>query len=144
VAAFSALPTGGEPPPDSGSTRDDMRELLTATIRAMRRSGVGFSIVGTVLVKERDEPMLLDLFRERIVRPRFELAAAMVRRGIERGELRSDVRLDVALPMLIGATFARHLAGLPEDEAWLEWLFDTLWEGIAAESSRTSPPGLHT
>ena len=49
-----------------------------------------------------------------------------------RGELRPDIDPEVVLPILIGSTFARHLAGLSEDEAWLNSMIDTVWSGIAA------------
>jgi len=111
---------------DSGSARDDILALISDTLV------IGFSMAGTFLVKERDEPMLLALFRERVLWPRLELGTQILRRGIERGELRPDIEPEVVLPILVGSTFARHIAGLPEDEAWLGTMVDTVWRGIAA------------
>ena len=48
------------------------------------------------------------------------------------GGLRPDTDPEVVLPILVGSTFARHLAGLPEDEAWLASMIDTVWAGIGA------------
>jgi len=110
----------------------------------MRRTGIGFSMVGTFLVKERDEPMLLALFRERVLLPRIELGTRILRRGIERGELRPDIDPEVVLPILVGSTFARHIAGFPEDDAWLTSMIDTVWSGIAAEKpQQTERLGSH-
>jgi AcrR family transcriptional regulator len=117
---------------DSGSARDDILALISDTLDVMRRTGIGFSMAGTFLVKERVEPMLLALFRERVLWPRLELGTQILRRGIERGELRPDIEPEVVLPILVGSTFARHIAGLPEDEAWLGTMVDTVWRGIAA------------
>jgi AcrR family transcriptional regulator len=132
VAAISSVATLPPELPDSGSTRDDVLTLLGEMIEILRRTGVGFSMVGTLLVKERDEPMLIQLFRDRIIRPRIDLASQLLRRGVERGELRPDVQPEVVLPLLVGSNFARHLAGFPEDDAWLAAMVDTIWEGISA------------
>jgi AcrR family transcriptional regulator len=135
VAAISAMAASVEPAPDSGSARDDMLALLRGAMETMLPGGLVFAIAGTLLVKEREEPTLIELFRAQVIWPRFEAASAILRRGIERGELRPDLRPDVVLPMLMGAIVARHLAGFPEEDGWLEPLFDTLWEGIATRGA---------
>ncbi len=129
ISAFVATPTE---PPDSGSTRDDMMALIREMLELLFRTGIGFSMIGTLLVKERDEPMLLELFRERVIQPRFRLASSVLRRGVERGELRPDLDPTVVLPMMVGSTLARHLAGLPADDEWLNAMVDAMWSGIAA------------
>jgi AcrR family transcriptional regulator len=133
VAALGSVAATFPVRPDSGSARDDILALIRDTLEVMRRTGIGFSMAGTFLVKERDEPMLLALFRERVLWPRIQLGTAMLRRGIERGELRPDIEPEVVLPILVGSTFARHIAGFPEDEAWLASMIDTVWKGIAAD-----------
>ena len=131
IAAISSLSASLEPPPDSGSTRDDLQAFVRETIGVLRRDGLGFAMIGTLLVKERIEPALLDGFRAAIIEPRLQIAARLVRRGIERGELR-DVEPVVVVQMIVGAFFAGHLAGLPQDEAWLDDVFETLWRGVEA------------
>jgi AcrR family transcriptional regulator len=133
IAALSSVAATLPEPFDAGSTRDDILALIRDTLEVLRRTGVGFSMAGTLLAKERDEPMLLALFRERVLRPRIELGTRILRRGIERGELRPDIEAEVVLPILVGSTFARHIAGFPEDEAWLASMIDTVWKGIAAD-----------
>ena len=132
VAALGSAAATFPDRPDSGSARDDILALIRDTFEVMRRTGIGFSMAGTFLVKERDEPMLLALFRERVLWPRIELGTRILRRGIERGELRPDIEPEVVLPILVGSTFARHIAGLPEDDAWLNAMVDAVWKGIAA------------
>jgi AcrR family transcriptional regulator len=132
VAALASVAATLPEPSDSGDTRTDVLALIADTLEVLRRTGVGFSMAGTLLVKERDEPMLLALFRDRVIRPRFELGVRILRRGIERGELRPDINPEVVLPTLVGSTFARHIAGFSEDEAWLASMIDTVWEGIGA------------
>jgi AcrR family transcriptional regulator len=117
--------------PDTGSARDDLRLFVDQT-SACSAERAGFSMVGTLLAKERDEPALIELFRAAILRPRIEIAYGIVRRGIERGEIRPDVSVELLVQLLPGAILARHLVGQPEDEAWLDAVFDTLWRGVAA------------
>lgn len=125
---------------DSGSVRDDILALIRHTQDVMRRTGIGFSMAGTFLVKESDEPMLLALFRERVMWPRIALGTRILRRGIQRGELRPDIEPEVVLPMLVASTFARHLAGLPGDEAWLATMVDTVWRGSRPRSHQGCVP----
>jgi hypothetical protein len=49
-----------------------------------------------------------------------------------RGEIRSDITIDVVIQAIGGSFFARHLVGQADDDAWLDAVFDTLWRGIAA------------
>ena len=132
VAAISSIAASLEPPADTGSTRGDLRAFVAQTFGVIRRDGVGFSMIGTLLVKERDEPALIELFRAAVIGPRLAVAAGILRRGVERGEIRADVQLDLVVQLVAGALFARHLAGRPDDDAWLESVLDALWQGITA------------
>ena len=42
-------------------------------------------MLGTLLVKERDDPALLDLFRQEVIRPRMGVVAELLQRGIAAG-----------------------------------------------------------
>jgi AcrR family transcriptional regulator len=129
IAAVSSLAAAMPAPPDTGDLRSDLYTLLRQTFEVFR-SGVGFAMVGTLLVKEREDPELMGRFREAVLRPRTEMAARLLGRGIARGALRADFPVDIAVQMVGGAIFARHLSGQPEDEAWMRSVLDTLWTGI--------------
>ena len=130
VAAVSSLAASVEPPPDSGNTYNDLLDFTRQMFDVMR-NGPGFSMVGTLLVKEREDPTLLDLFRRRVMRPRMELVTDILRRGIERGEVRAGIPIETTVLMLAGSLFSRHISGQPEDDAWLQSMVDTLWQGLA-------------
>jgi AcrR family transcriptional regulator len=130
VAAMSSLARSVHPPPESGDLRADLLMFIQEMLGALRM-GPGFSVVGTLMVKEREDPELLDLFRQQVILPRMQIVAELLRRGIARGDLRADIPVEVAVQMLAGAVFARHISGWPEDDAWLQSVVDTLWRGIA-------------
>jgi AcrR family transcriptional regulator len=137
IGAISSLAASVEPPEDSGNTRDDLFEFIRGTFGVMRRGGLGYSMIGTLLVRERDDPALLELFRQQVLRPRIGIATAILRRGVERGELRPDIPLEITAQMIAGAIFARHIVGQSEDDAWLATAFDTLWRGVAVSTPAT-------
>lgn len=115
--------------PDSGSTRDDLLELINRMQRKFRE-GNGMNMIGTLLVEEQHNPELLKLFRERVIGPRRSLLRIVMERGARRGEVRAGADFDSAIDALTGAYFARYLAGLTPDSGWSENIVDTAWRGI--------------
>ena len=68
-------------------------------------------MLGTMLAEEGETPELLALFRERLVAPRRRELRAVLEAARDRGDLRGDANLEVAVNALVGACFARYLAG---------------------------------
>ena len=83
-------------------------------------------MLGTLLVEERREPELIDLFRERVIGPRRSLMLGVLATAQARGELRPDADTEVAADMIVGGLFAHYLAGEPVDDAWIVRLVDTV------------------
>jgi AcrR family transcriptional regulator len=129
VAAVLSIAENFQLPPDSGSVRVDLLACMHQAFEIFR-TGSAFSIMGTLLVRERDDPELMDLFRREIIAPRMEAIGRLFRRGIDRGEIRAGISIPLVLQMLAGTIFARHISGSPEDEGWMESLVDTLFEGL--------------
>ncbi len=117
-------------PPDSGSVRTDLLDVVHQAF-GIFHNGFAFSMMGTLLVKERDDPELIDLFRRKVILPRMEIMGQVFRRAIDRGEVRGDISVPLVVQLLAGALFARHISGYPEDEAWIRELIDTILQGIA-------------
>lgn len=140
VAALSSVARSLPPTPDTGDARRDLRAFVAQTLAAIMRDDFGVSMVGTLLVKERTEPALMKAFREAVFRPRMRIAADIARRGIERGQIRSDVDPDMVIELVSGSFLTRHLVGRPGDEAWLDDVLDTLWRGIATEDEGPGRP----
>ena len=116
-------------PVETGDTYVD----LVAQARHFQ-SGVsrpfGISLVGAVLAEEHETPELLALYRKHIVAPRRALLRRVLEHARERGELRTDADLDLAVNMLVGAYYAQHLAGKPFARDWAEQVVDTVVTGL--------------
>ena len=55
----------------------------------------------------------------------------VLQRGVERGEIRADADLEVAVHAMVGAMFMRHILGDPESRKRIEQTVDTVWSGLA-------------
>lgn len=130
VDAMAALKT---PIPElSGrSVREDLVALTRAarSTRADRRLDCIWNIIGSW----HKHPELARKLRDEVVEPRREVMRQVLRRGIETGELRPDIDVEVALPMIVGAMTlqVRGLApgeSVPEDLA--ERVVDTALRGL--------------
>ena len=131
AAAVGALRDDLGPPPNTGSTRTDIVEMIVRAQGALER-GPGFAMIGALLVEERRSPELFELFRERLIRPRRDEAVMVLQRGVERGEIGADADLEVAVHAMVGAMFMRHILGVPESRKRIEQTVDTVWSGLAA------------
>ena len=86
------------------------------------------------------EPALLDAVRTRWVEPRRKIARAIVRRGVQTGELRAGLDADVVLDALYGPIYHRLL--VPYDnaalsDAYIETLVETVFAGLERQPKRT-------
>jgi AcrR family transcriptional regulator len=131
VAAALVRLAAPEQLPDTGSTRRDLVEVLRQT-QAQFQAGPGMQIVGAVLAEERDNPHLLKLLRRRVILPRRQALRRVLERGVERGEVRRQVDLDAAIDALLGAQFARYVAGLPQSHASVEPIVNAVWQGLTS------------
>lgn len=98
-----------EPDVDTGTTIGDLTATLENFCRSLMRPN-GMSLIGTVLAEEAHNPELLQLFRERLVKPRRERLRAILVRAQKQGELRPGVSIDAVLNLMVGAFYARYLA----------------------------------
>jgi AcrR family transcriptional regulator len=115
------------PAPDTGDTRKD----LMAHLETARRQ-FDMSLAGTLLVEQRKHPDLLDRFRERMIAPRTNEIAEALRRGIARGEVRSDLDVDLAAEAIMGSFLFHSLAIGQPQKGWAARVVETLWPAFAA------------
>jgi len=93
--------------PDTGSVRTDMSQQMRQVIKVFRsRRG---RILAAILAAGQSDRGVITAFRERFMKPRRQEAYATLRRGIQRGELRKDVDMDLLLDSLYGPIYMRFL-----------------------------------
>ena len=138
AAALAALRDDLGPLPDTGDIRSDMVEMILQMRRALQQ-GPGLGMIGALLVEERRSPELLELLRERLLRPRREEAIMVLQRGVDRGEIRADVDLEVAVQAMVGAVITRHIFGATESRRRVEQTVDTIWNGLAGTPESVRP-----
>lgn len=102
--------------PDTGSTRGDLIAMMRDFQRSSMHSVVGVMIGRLAGVTIRN-PELKDIFWANVFIPRRQALTQIVQRGIERGELRADVDVELALDMLVGTVLFEALFGEPETVA---------------------------
>jgi AcrR family transcriptional regulator len=133
VVAALAVEVPFRPPPSGVDSRAALGLFVRQAIGMLIESGA-IRVLGSLLVEEQREPGLLAVFRERILEPRRALVEAMLRRGIERGEIRSDIEPLVVTEMIAGAVFAHHaILGLTATDDWVGALVAHVWEAIRAD-----------
>jgi AcrR family transcriptional regulator len=117
--------------PNTGSSLADL-------IAQLKRVGAVYGgaagrVLGAIIAEGQRDPHTLAAFIDGYARPRREEAKAILRAGIERGELRRDIDVDIALDALYGPIYYRMLVPLgPLDSAWVETLARSVLAGLAA------------
>ena len=119
--------------PDTGSVAGDFAAASGAAVGRMAPEA--FRVLPRLLADAADDPELLEGLQAALMRPRRAAIATILRRGIERGELRADLDLELVSDMLIGPMITRVLMS-GGDSTVLDGLpmrvWDTLAAGIAA------------
>ena len=132
AAALGSIRNDWGPPPDTGSARNDMVEMLVLAQAASAR-GPAWAMLGALLVEERRNPEFFELFRERVMRPRRDDTMKVLQRGVERREIRADADLEVAVQAMVGSILARHIMGVPESRKLIEETVDAVWKSLASK-----------
>src|SRR5580700_10792957 len=93
--------------PDTGSVRTDMSQQMRQLVKVFRsRRG---RILSAILAAGQSDRDVIAAFRERFMKPRRQEAYATLRRGMQRGELRDTLDMDLILDSLYGPIYMRFL-----------------------------------
>lgn len=88
------------PDPDTGTLRGDVAGVAAFNLGNVPRKAA--LLMPRLMVEAADDPELHALMRAVLVDPRRRVFKVILRRAIERGELREDLDLDDATDLLIG------------------------------------------
>lgn len=125
------------PPPDlddGRTTRDRVVEYLNAMVDNLHGELAGL-VFASVMAAGTLHPELVRRYRQVAIEPRREQLRVILRHGIDAGELRADLDVELAVRMFAGpivhAMKTEH-PGDPVTPEFVEALVDTLLEGMAA------------
>jgi AcrR family transcriptional regulator len=126
LAGSNAVPA----PPAAATVGDDVRALLGWLIAVLAEPTGGHVVAGLVGDLQHD-PGLAEGFHREVVPARREAMLAALERGRERGEIRDDADVELAVDALHGAVFYRLLlSGEPLDTDFAERLADQVLVGL--------------
>jgi len=131
VASAVASRAGFLDQPDTGTTRGDLLWLLQQA-QEKYDSAAGLPMAGVLLIDGPHNPELLQAFRQRVLGPRRVRFESVLRRGVERGDLRPDLDVSAAMDVLTGSYYARWLSGRGGLERWPEETLELLWPALKA------------
>ncbi len=141
--AVAAFLTATEPKieyPDTGSSIQDLINQLKRV--ALVYGGRSGRVLSAIIAEGQRDPHTIAAFMDGYARPRRNEAKAILRAGVERGELRPDIDFDIALDALYGPIYYRMLVPLaPLDAAWIEHLACSVMQGLAQRSQAGAEQG---
>jgi AcrR family transcriptional regulator len=128
---FLSIVSSEVPFPHTGHAREDIRIHMRRLAEAFS-SKIGRT-VAALIAEGQSDPELAEALRSRWLSVRREEARGILELGIERGELREDLDLEVAVDVLYGPIYYRMLVGhAPLEGDFADALADHIFAGLAA------------
>jgi len=129
--SFLELVVPDTSPLDTGSAREDLRLRLRGLAHMLAgRSG---RFVAALIAESQTDSEVAEALRTHWISVRRRETRPLLRRGIERGELRSDLDLEVAIDALYGPVYWRMLTGYaPLSDDFVDRLVDHVMVGLRA------------
>ncbi|KAM3099487.1 TetR/AcrR family transcriptional regulator [Phormidesmis sp. 146-12] len=116
--------------PDSGSVKEDIRLQMQQLVKVLL-SPPG-QIIAMLIGGGQTDTELMEAFRENWLMPRRKVASEVFNKGVERGELRSDVDVEVAIDSLYSPLFYRLLLRhAPLTQDFVDELVDVVMKGLS-------------
>lgn len=130
-AVFNAAAAAKPEPPDTGSVRTDMVQLIHRLRAVLLESDTG-GMLPAMMSAALENPEVREAL-ERFTSARRAPTVEILRRGIERGELRAETDPDLLADVLVGAVIYRILMrNVTIGDQRAEHLVDLLLSGSAA------------
>jgi AcrR family transcriptional regulator len=121
------------PEPSGASAREDLTAIARrlAGDRHRRYSRCFWNVVGGA----EKHPELYARYRQDVIEPRRDVVRRVIQRGVDSGELRAGLDVEVAMSLLLGPLTAKR----PQEtfpEGYAEAVVDTLFEGFGSGRER--------
>ena len=123
--------------PDSGSTGEDLLLLMREAV-ALYRGSLAGRLMPNLIGAMAQKPELARAVRDGFLAGRRAALSEVLRRGVERGDLRPDLDVELALDVLGGPLFYRLLVTCgPLDEQLADGVADLILRGFSPDESRS-------
>lgn len=96
--------------PDTGDVAKDLKALVNAVVRLQTRTVAGPAFLG-LIAEAQINPSSREAFLAEFAQRRREITRKVLRRAVERGQVRADIDLDLVIDTLGGAVTFRLLQG---------------------------------
>jgi AcrR family transcriptional regulator len=124
-----------EEPPDEGNLRADIRELSARQLAAVRAQPGFPRLAPRLLAESASDAELHAIVRSSLVDPLRGLLAQLIKRAIERGEIRRDLDVENVVDLIHGPIIYRFLLSVEPlgglDETYVQRNLDILIPGLA-------------
>jgi AcrR family transcriptional regulator len=121
--------------PDTGSVREDILAVVRSVVAGAKRVELA-TFAPRLLAESAGDPEMHAIFYENLVAPRRAVMADVLRRGVERGELRAGLDVELAIDVLTGPWVYRLLIAGGDASAIYRFdpssLLDLVLSGLAA------------
>ena len=125
---------------DVGDTRAELQAAVLNAMRAVTETPFG-PVIRALLSQIAINPVLGDPFRATVVQGRRDEVAAVVARGVARGDLRPDADPSVATELLVGPVYFRLMFGGELTPDFAARIADNVYRGFVRRGGRAAPSG---
>jgi len=134
AAVWTDLDTGLESPGDLGDTRAELVAFIEPVVTTLR-SALLSNVIRGLASEIATNPELSRVYREELIEPRVAQVELVVKRGVQRGDLRPDTDARLAHEMLVGPVLYRLLfSGAPLDDDLGSRIADAVLRAFASDS----------
>ncbi|KOP81229.1 TetR/AcrR family transcriptional regulator [Cytobacillus solani] len=117
------------PMPNTGSAYNDI--LIHATNLTRFLTSREGTVITQLLGEGQFDSGLAEAYRDRYFRPRRLEARSLLEKGVQRGELKKSLDIDICIDLIYGPIFYRLLVtGETLDESYVQQLVINAFEGI--------------
>lgn len=123
--------------PDTGDVARDLKQIADTVVNLQKKTVAGPAFIG-LIAEAQVSPETRSAFLAEFAERRRELTRKVLRRAIERGQLRAGTDIDLVIDVIGGATTFRLLQGhAPLTRKFTSDLVDLVLSGCKAREKRS-------
>lgn len=110
IDLYSELATQIVPPPDTGSVERDLTILIQGAFKLYRDTAAGLALAG-IVAEAQSNATVSNIVRAQFAPSRRHVTLVILRRAVKRGEIPSNLNLEVVSELITGAVWFCLLVG---------------------------------